>query len=77
MLTNVYNKYLKVCTNLSIKIDLFKKSEHAVTTIEYAIVVAGIASVVAFTFATDSVVYDFFDDIYYPIWDKIVDTFFS
>ncbi|EJR0220674.1 MULTISPECIES: Flp family type IVb pilin [Raoultella] len=67
MLNRVYDKYLAAYTCVAGRIHDFKRNEKGVTAVEYAIVIAGVAAVVAVIFGEDGTVSDLLTGIFSKI----------
>ncbi|HFP9382246.1 Flp pilus assembly pilin Flp [Raoultella planticola] len=71
MLNRVYDKYLAAYTCVAGCIHDFKRNEKGVTAVEYAIVIAGVAAVVATIFGADGTVEKLLDGIFDNIETKV------
>ena len=71
MLNRVYDKYLAAYTCVARCIYDFKNNEKGVTAVEYAIVIAGVAAVVAVIFGSGGTVQTMLSDIFTSVKDKV------
>ena len=71
MLNRVYDKYLAAYTCVAGCIHDFKRNEKGVTAVEYAIVIAGVAAVVAVIFGSGGTVQTMLSDIFTSVKDKV------
>lgn len=71
MLNRVYDKYLAVYTCVAGCIHDFKRNEKGVTAVEYAIVIAGVAAVVAVIFGENGTVDTLLNKIFGDIQTKV------
>ncbi|WBW63611.1 Flp family type IVb pilin [Klebsiella electrica] len=71
MLNRVYDKYLAAYSCVAGCIYDFKNNEKGVTAVEYAIVIAGVAAVVAVVFGSGGTVETMLTDIFDSIKTKV------
>ena len=71
MLNRVYDKYLAAYTCVAGCIYDFKNNEKGVTAVEYAIVIAGVAAVVAVIFGSGGTVQTMLSDIFTSVKDMV------
>ena len=71
MLNRVYDKYLAAYTCVAGRIHDFKRNEKGVTAVEYAIVIAGVAAVVAVIFGENGTVDTLLNKIFGDIQTKV------
>ncbi|ATM05405.1 TPA: Flp family type IVb pilin [Raoultella planticola] len=71
MLNRVYDKYLAAYTCVAGCIHDFKRNEKGVTAVEYAIVIAGVAAVVAVIFGENGTVDTLLNKIFGDIQTKV------
>lgn len=71
MLNRVYDKYLAAYTCVAGCIHDFKRNEKGVTAVEYAIVIAGVAAVVAVIFGESGTVDTLLNKIFGDIQTKV------
>ena len=71
MLNRVYDKYLAAYTCVAGCIYDFKNNEKGVTAVEYAIVIAGVAAVVAVIFGSGGTVQTMLSDIFTSVKDNV------
>ena len=71
MLNRVYDKYLAAYTHVAGSIYDFKRNEQGVTAVEYAIVIAGVAAVVAVIFGESGTVDTLLNKIFGDIQTKV------
>lgn len=71
MLNHVYDKYLAAYTCVAGCIHDFKRNEKGVTAVEYAIVIAGVAAVVAVIFGENGTVDTLLNKIFGDIQTKV------